>query len=336
MKKNVALALSSGGPRGFAYIGAIEELVERGYNITSIAGTSIGSLIGGVYACGALPQFKEWLYSLDAWKVFTLMDLSISKNHFVKGDRIISAMKEVVPDINIEDLPIPYCTIATDLYTGQEVVFNSGKLFDAIRASISIPSLFRPVKYGLTTLIDGGIANCLPMSRVARNGEDILVAFDVNYVDVDEIRQILLREHNARQKDESFEIQKRTEMRELIAHVKSTEDTLLTRLKYAGSRSISLLKDVISYRKAFDEDTALDYEDNYYDILDRTFNLMNHHNTELAIQIHQPDVLVRMPFDAYGEISDYAKASEISEVGRQLMREALDRYESTHSDSLSI
>jgi len=93
---------------------------------------------------------------------------------------------------------------------------------------------------------------------------------------------------------------------------------------------------VISYRKAFDEDTALDYEDNYYDILDRTFNLMNHHNTELAIQIHQPDVLVRMSFDAYGEISDYAKASEISEVGRQLMREALDRYESAHPDSLSI
>lgn len=327
MKKNVALTLSSGGPRGFAYIGAIEELVERGYNITSIAGTSIGSLIGGVYACGAMPQFKEWLYSLDAWKVFTLMDISISKNHFVKGDRIISAMKEVVPDINIEDLPIPYCAVATDLYTGQEVVFNTGKLFDAIRASISIPSLFRPVKYGLTTLIDGGIANCLPMSRVARSGEDILVAFDVNHVDVDEINQILMREHNARQKDESFELQKRSEMRELITHVRSTEDTLLTRLKYAGSKSIALLKDVITYRKAFDEDTALDYEDNYYDILDRTFSLMNHHNTKLAIQIHHPDVLVRMPFDAYGEISDYAKANEISEVGRGLMKEALDRYE---------
>ena len=189
------------------------------------------------------------------------MDLSISKNHFVKGDKIISAMKEVVPDINIEDLPIPYCTIATDLYTGQEVVFNTGKLFDAIRASISIPSLFRPVKYGLTTLIDGGIANCLPMSRVARSGEDILVAFDVNHVDVDEIRQIMLREHDARQKDESFEMQKRTEVRELIAHVKSTEDTLLTRLKYAGTKSISLLKDVISYRKAFDEEAALAYEE---------------------------------------------------------------------------
>ncbi|MBR6538529.1 MAG: patatin-like phospholipase family protein [Bacteroides sp.] len=330
MKKNVALALSSGGPRGFAYIGAIEELVERGYNITSIAGTSIGSLIGGVYACGALPQFKEWLYSLDAWKVFTLMDLSISKNHFVKGDKIISAMKEVVPDVNIEDLPISYRAVATDLYTGQEVVFNSGKLFDAIRASISIPSLFRPVKHGLTTLIDGGIANCLPMSRVTRNDDDILVAFDVNHVDVTEIQQILLREHNARQVDESFELQKRSEVRDLIDHVKNQNDTLVNRLKYAGSKSITLLKDVMSYKKAFDEDTALDYADNYYDLLERTFSLMNHHNTELAIKLYCPDVLVKMPFDAYGEISDYAKANEISEVGRRLMREALDKYELTN------
>ena len=89
MKKDVALVLSSGGPRGFAYIGAIEELLSRDYNITSVAGTSIGSLIGGIFAAGRLPQIKDWLYTLDAWKVFTLMDLSISKNHLVKGDRVI-------------------------------------------------------------------------------------------------------------------------------------------------------------------------------------------------------------------------------------------------------
>ena len=239
-------------------------------------------------------------------------------------------MKEVVPDVNIEDLPISYRAVATDLYTGQEVVFNSGKLFDAIRASISIPSLFRPVKHGLTTLIDGGIANCLPMSRVTRNDDDILVAFDVNHVDVTEIQQILLREHNARQVDESFELQKRSEVRDLIDHVKNQNDTLVNRLKYAGSKSITLLKDVMSYKKAFDEDTALDYADNYYDLLERTFSLMNHHNTELAIKLYCPDVLVKMPFDAYGEISDYAKANEISEVGRRLMREALDKYELTN------
>ena len=100
--KNVALVLSSGGPRGFAYIGAIEELLARGYTISSVAGTSIGSLVGGVYAAGGLEPFKEWLFTLDGWKVFSLMDLSMSMNHFVKGEKIIAAMMEVVPDVDIE------------------------------------------------------------------------------------------------------------------------------------------------------------------------------------------------------------------------------------------
>ena len=185
--KNVALVLSSGGPRGFAYIGAIEALEEHGYTITSVAGTSMGSLVGGIYAAGKLAEFKEWIYSLDAWEVFSLMDLSIGKNHFVKGDKVIDAIMQIVPNINIEDLPIPYCAVATDLYTGREVLFDYGPLFRAIRASISIPSLFRPVKFGLTTLIDGAITNCLPLNRVRRTEGDLLVAFDVNDVNEEEI-----------------------------------------------------------------------------------------------------------------------------------------------------
>ena len=141
MKKDVALVLSSGGPRGWAYIGAIEELVSRGYRITSVAGTSIGSLVGGIFAAGKLEEVKEWLFTLDAWKVFGLMDLSLSMNHIVKGDKVIGALKDIVPDVNIEDLDIPYRAVAADLYTGEEVVFDRGPLFDAIRASISIPSV---------------------------------------------------------------------------------------------------------------------------------------------------------------------------------------------------
>ncbi len=167
MGKKVALVLSSGGPRGFAYIGAIEELESRGYEITSVAGTSIGSLIGGIYAAGKLQEVKQWLFDLDAWKVFTLMDLSISFSHIVKGD------------IDIENLKIPYKAIATDFYTGEEVIFDKGNLWQAIRASISIPSLFRPVQMGGRTLIDGGIANVIPLNRVKRTEGDILVAFDV-------------------------------------------------------------------------------------------------------------------------------------------------------------
>lgn len=329
MSKDVALVLSSGGPRGFAYIGAIEVLQERGYNITSIAGASIGSLVGGIYAAGRLPEFKEWLYSLDAWEVFSLMDLSIGKNHFVKGEKVIAAIKEIVPDVNIEEMNIPYRAVATDLYTGEEVVFDHGKLFTAIRSSISIPSLFRPVKYGVSTLIDGAIANCMPMSQVVRKEGDIMVAFDVNDVDVKEIKSILHRENEAQLADKAFEDQKREEMFELIEEVKGMEIGLIEKLKYAGTRGVALFKDFVSYRKRYDEDEALDYGDTYYDLLDRTFSLMNHRNTELSLALYKPEVLVKMPFDAYGEIADYAKAQEIAESGRRLMTEALDRYENS-------
>ena len=324
--KNVALVLSSGGPRGFAYIGAIEALEEHGYTITSIAGTSIGSLVGGIYAAGKLAEFKEWLYSLDAWEVFSLMDLSIGKNHFVKGDKVIDAIMQIVPNINIEDLPIPYCAVATDLYTGREVLFDYGPLFRAIRASISIPSLFRPVKFGLTTLIDGAITNCLPLNRVRRTEGDLLVAFDVNDVNEEEINLILRREHEARLIDKQFELEVHEELLDVIHDFKhDTDMSLIKRLKHAGGRSMEVLKDVFNYRRAFNEDDSLDYGDNYYDLLDRTFSLMNHKNTELMLELYKPDILVKMPFDSYGEISDYAKAREISDRGYQLMCEALER-----------
>ena len=115
MTKDVALVLSSGGPRGFAYIGAIEELERRGYNITSVTGCSIGSLVGGVYAAGGLDGFKEWLFNLDSTKLLSLLDVSISKSYLVKGDKVIESIKKVVPDVNIEDLPVPYRAVATDL-----------------------------------------------------------------------------------------------------------------------------------------------------------------------------------------------------------------------------
>lgn len=198
------MVLSSGGPRGFAYIGAIEELESRGYNITSVAGCSIGSLVGGVYAAGGLDGFKEWLFNLDNTKLISLLDVSISKSYLVKGEKVIEAIKRVVPEVNIEDLRIPYRAVATDLYTGEEVVFSKGRLFDAIRASISIPSLFRPVKYGYHTLIDGGIVNTMPLSQAVRNGHDILVAFDVNQIDSERIASYLKELEEVREEDTEF------------------------------------------------------------------------------------------------------------------------------------
>ena len=179
-RKNVALVLSSGGARGLAHIGAIEVLEEQGYVMTSIAGCSMGALIGGVYAAGKLHEFREWMKGIDRKKMLELTDFSLSLNHIVKGDRIIEAIMEFVPDVAIEDLPIPYCAVATDWLTGREVVFRTGSLFEAIRASISLPSFYKPVRRDGMILIDGGVVNPIPLNRVERLKNDILVGVDVS------------------------------------------------------------------------------------------------------------------------------------------------------------
>lgn len=179
-KKDVALVLSSGGARGLAHIGAIEVLEEQGYHITSLAGCSMGALIGGVYAAGKLNEFREWMKGIDRKKMLELTDFSLSLNHFVKGDRIIEAIMEFVPDVAIEDLPIPYCAVATDWVSGREVIFRTGSLFEAIRASISLPSFYKPVERDGMILIDGGVVNPIPLNRVVRHKGDLLVGVDVS------------------------------------------------------------------------------------------------------------------------------------------------------------
>ena len=179
-RKDVALVLSSGGARGLAHIGAIEVLEEEGYHITSIAGCSMGALIGGVYAAGKLEEFREWMKGIDRKKMLELTDFSLSLNHIVKGDRIIEAIMEFVPDVAIEDLPIPYCAVATDWVSGREVIFRTGSLFEAIRASISLPSFYKPVQRNGMILIDGGVVNPIPLNRVERHKDDLLVGVDVS------------------------------------------------------------------------------------------------------------------------------------------------------------
>lgn len=125
-KRRVALVLAGGGARGVAHIGAIEELERQGFEISAVAGTSMGALVGGVYASGYLEPFKEWMRALDKYKVFSLVDFALSTEGLVKGDRVMEAMKELVPDVQIERMPVPFAAVAADLLTGDEVVLDSG------------------------------------------------------------------------------------------------------------------------------------------------------------------------------------------------------------------
>ncbi len=188
-RKKVALVLASGGAKGFAHIGAIEAMEERGFEITSIAGTSMGALVGGIYAAGGLDKVKEWMYDLEGKDIFSLADFTLSPMALLKGERLMEALKRLVPDCPIQSLRIPFCASATDLRTGQEVTFREGSLYDAIRASISIPMLFTPVELGEMLLVDGGITNGLPLDQVKRTEGDMLVAVNLEDYQWEEERE---------------------------------------------------------------------------------------------------------------------------------------------------
>jgi NTE family protein len=180
MNKKIALVLSGGGARGNAHIGVIEELLGQGFEISSVTGTSMGSLVGGAYAYGKLEVLKEWMLSLDRRRVFSLVDFTLSRHGIVKGDKVFNAMKEFIPDTRIETLPIPFAAIAVDLVTKHEVVFREGSLFNAIRASVAIPTVMTPVKSNGSLLVDGGVLNNIPISHARRQKGDLLVVANVN------------------------------------------------------------------------------------------------------------------------------------------------------------
>lgn len=179
-KKNVALVLSSGGSRGLAHIGAIKALEERGFMITSVAGSSIGSVIGGLYAMNQLNTYVDWVSTLNMKSVWGLLDFTFNKNGIIKGDRVFDKMKAIIPDENIENMKIPFAAVATDLLNERDVVFKTGSFYEAVRASISIPAMLTPVKYEDTWLVDGGVLNPMPMDHVKRRKGDLLVVVSLH------------------------------------------------------------------------------------------------------------------------------------------------------------
>lgn len=180
MKKSISLVLGSGGARGYAHIGVIEVLLKEGYEIKSISGSSMGALIGALYACGKLEAFKEWVLSLELFDVLKLVDFSFEKSGMIKGDKVFDIIADMIGDINIEDLPIPYTAVATDLVNQKEVWFQKGSLINAVRASVAIPTIFTPKEIGNQLLVDGGVLNPLPTVPLLSDRTDLTIAVNLN------------------------------------------------------------------------------------------------------------------------------------------------------------
>ena len=178
--RDVALVLGAGGARGLAHIGVVQAIEARGYHIAGIAGSSMGSLVGGIYAAGRLGEYSDWARSLERGDVLRLLDFAFGFPGLIRGDRVIGALRELVGEHLIEELPIPYTAVATDLVRQREVWLTRGKLFDAIRASIAIPMIFTPQVVDGRELVDGGLLAPVPIAATRLMRVDRVIAVDVN------------------------------------------------------------------------------------------------------------------------------------------------------------
>ncbi|MCK5138137.1 MAG: patatin-like phospholipase family protein [Bacteroidales bacterium] len=291
MKQKVALVLSGGGARGIAHIGVIEELEKQDYEITSIAGTSMGSLVGGVYALRKLEEFKLWICTLDKRKVFSLVDFALSKQGMIKGDRVLKKMKDFIPDTNIEDLSIPYVAVAADLLHKEEVAFSDGSIYEAIRASISIPTVLTPVKTEDRLLVDGGVMNNIPINQVKRTAGDLLVVVNVNANIPTSSPQL------------------------------SIEESKKTQSTYQNKR-----KEFYNHLKKIN---PLGHEEKlgYFTLITKTLDLMTDHMSQMTLSRFSPDILINVSRDSC-TIYDFYKAEEMIEIGRQAALTSIGAYKS--------
>jgi NTE family protein len=297
MKKNIALVLSSGGARGLAHIGVIEELENQGFEITSIAGTSMGALIGGFYAMGKLNEFKKWVKKLDKVEVFNLIDFTFSSQGIIKGDRIFKKLRIFIDDCNIEDFKIPYAAIATDISNEEEVVFTSGSFYDAVRASLAIPTVFTPVHKGESIFVDGGVMNPVPANRVVRTEFDILTVVDV-YADIPFVQEEILTKKE-------------------------------TKILSTYEKNVQFFLDKLNEFFSSNQKPKL----GYFRLVDAVTSAMVHRISALTMETYRPDILINISKKA-GHTFDFYKASQLIELGRQAARKAIAEYKKQYDTEL--
>ena len=280
--KTVSLVLGSGGARGLAHIGVIDWLSERGYRIESIAGSSMGALIGGIYAAGQLETYKQWVSALHKTDVIRFLDFAFSPGGLFKGDRIMDTLRSMVGEHAIEQLPVDYTAVATDIERQREVWITEGPLFDAIRASIAVPSIFTPHEYLGMKLVDGGLLNPVPIAPTFKDFTDLTIAVNLN--------------GGARLRS--------------IGKEAGTETEAVADADAGYRNSIAQFLDTIqdSMRRPATSDV------NLFELLNRCFETMQKAVSALKLAAYAPDIVIDVPQDACASYEFY-RAKEIIELG---------------------
>ena len=285
--RTVSLALGSGGARGLAHIGIIGWLTENGYRIRALAGSSMGALVGGIYAAGRLDTFTEWVSDLHRLDVLRLLDISFGSAGLLKGERLISLLKELIGDRKIEELPLPFTAVATDIQNGKEVWLSRGLLFDAIRASIAIPMIFTPHTLEGRQLVDGGLVNPVPIAPTLRHRTDLTIAVNVSAGPTGDLEPPDLELESDEDEPGRFH-----------------------------ERIARLISDLSQHRSVKKDTLGM------LDILFRAMDTMQNRIARFQLASYSPDVVIEIPRNIAGAYEMY-RAGELIGIGRQKAEEAL-------------
>lgn len=330
MTQSVALVLGSGGARGYAHIGVIEEIERRGYSIECIAGCSMGAVVGGIYAAGGLQAYRDWVSGLAYLDVLRLLDFGFGNLGAIRGERIFGRIREILGEVNIEDLRIPFTAVATDLTNQQEVWFQQGSLHEAMRASAAIPSLFSPVRQGSRVLVDGGLLNPLPIIPVVSAHCDLIMAVNLNANHSNGyVLPVIPRPAPIRQQLEQW--MESLRLRNLLSGHDSDEEEEGDKQRKLDYMTEELSPAEAAANRQEDEEQPVSTDiqvgpASMLELVNLSFETMQASLTKYKIAGYPPDVVFDVP-KRLCRFFEFQRAPELIELGRMVASDTLDRFE---------
>jgi len=301
--QKVGLALGSGSARGWAHIGVVQALEESGIRVDCVAGTSIGALVGAVYASGRIDALKEVVLGLDRKQILRLFDIVFPKSGLIDGRKVADFVRSYVQKGNIEQLPVPFSSVSTDLVTGSEVVDQEGDIIEAVRASISFPGIFTAVIRNGMVLVDGGLVNPVPVSVVRDMGADFVIAVDLNH-DIVGMKMKKIKRDSAPSAGRGTGQPSAEKVKMLDALSKRVG--ILDRLGLAQARKWD----------------AKDPRPNIFEVLLSSISIMETQITAVRLKVDPPDLLIR-PNLAHIRFLEFNRAREAITEGYSATRSRL-------------
>jgi NTE family protein len=317
----VALALGSGGARGYAHIGVIEALRERGYDIVGISGSSMGAVVGGLQAAGRLDEFADWAKSLTQRTILRLLDPSISAAGVLRAGKILDAVREILGPVTIEELPIPYTAVATDLLTGKSVWFQHGPLDEAIRASIAIPGVITPHEVGGRLLADGGILDPVPMAPLSAVNADLTIAVSLNGSEVIDNREaepgVTVEWLNRMLRSTTALLDRPTARAVLSRFGADGEDA------EAGDEPEDDADEAEAAEVSLEIPLEVTRKLGSFEVMNRTIDIAQSALARHTLATYPPDLLIEVPRSTCRGL-EFHRAAEVIDAGRALANQALD------------